>query len=233
MVVDPAEPRMPPVGLDIAATATHVVWDAEHSVVLPPFTLATGERMAVVDPSGSGKSTLAQLVVRFVDPAVGRVSLDGVDYRDLDRDDLYARIGYIDDDPHIFASTLVENVRFARPGATDEEVEAALRAAALGETIERLPRGLDTRLGDGFVGLSGGERARMAVARSFLADQGVLVCDEVVAHLDSVTADQVAREIFTAPPGGRVRSVVWVSHTTAGLDLADRVVSVQAQQWGK
>jgi ATP-binding cassette subfamily C protein CydCD len=181
--------------------------------------------MAVVGPSGSGKSTLAALLMRFLDPVAGRVTHGGVDLRDLALDDVRRMTGLVDDDPHVFATTLTENVRLARPGATDGEVEAALRQAHLGQWLDGLPDGLDTWLGDGHAGVSGGERARLGVARALLADQQVLVLDEPAAHLDHATATLLARELITGP---RTRSVLWITHTDVGLDLVDRVVDLGA-----
>jgi ATP-binding cassette subfamily C protein CydCD len=131
------------------------------------------------------------------------------------------RVGYVDDDPHVFGSSLVENVRFARPGASDADVEEALRRAHLGAWLDRLPEGVGTRLGDGGAAVSGGERARLAVARALLAAPGILVLDEPVAHLDSATADEIAREVLR-----QERTVVWISHAAAGLDQVDRIIEL-------
>jgi ATP-binding cassette subfamily C protein CydCD len=129
----------------------------------------------------------------------------------------------VDDDPHVFATTVVENVRLARPDATDDEVRIALCHAGLGTWLRVLPDGLHTWLGDGHAGLSGGERARLGVARSLLADQPVLVLDEPASHLDHATATALAHELLT---GERARAVLWITHTDVGLDLVDRVVDL-------
>jgi ATP-binding cassette subfamily C protein CydCD len=184
------------------------------------LTLAPGERVGLVGPSGSGKSTLAALLVRFLDPVSGVVRHGEVDLCELALDDVRRLTGYVDDDPHVFATTLAENVRLARPGASDEEVAAALGHARLGEWVAGLPDGLDTWLGDGHAGLSGGERARLAIARSVLADQPVLVLDEPTAHLDHATATQLAHELLDGPGG---RSLLWITHSDVGLDLVDHV----------
>ncbi|MBL0748358.1 thiol reductant ABC exporter subunit CydD [Nocardioides baculatus] len=185
--------------------------------------LAPGERVAVVGPSGVGKSTLAALLLRFLDPSSGRVVLGGCDTRSMLLADVRRTTGLVDDHPHVFCTTLVENVRLARPGATDAEVEATLRRARLGDWLDALPDGMHTWLGDGHAAVSGGERARIAIARSLLADQPVLVLDEPTAHLDSATASELARELLTSD---RDRSVLWITHGTVGLDLVDGVVDL-------
>ncbi len=182
-----------------------------------------GERVVVVGPSGSGKSTLAALLLRFLDPVDGAVLLGGTPTTRLDPDDVRRVVGLVDDDPHVFASTLVENVRFARPDASDADVEGALRRARLGGWLDDLPDGLHTWLGDGHAQVSGGERARIALARSLLAEQPVLVLDEPTAHLDHATAVELAAEVLDPSEG---RTVVWITHDHVGVDLADRVVDL-------
>jgi ATP-binding cassette subfamily C protein CydCD len=129
----------------------------------------------------------------------------------------------VDDDPHVFATTVVENVRLARPTAADSEVEDALRRAHLGPWLDALPDGLDTWVGEGHAGVSGGERARLALARSLLAEPAVLVLDEPTAHLDHPTAEALAREVLL---GSGERAVLWITHGHVGLDLVDRVVDL-------
>jgi ATP-binding cassette subfamily C protein CydCD len=134
-------------------------------------------------------------------------------------------VGLVDDDPHVFGTTLVENVRLARPEADDEEVERALRSARLGEWLDTLPEGLHTWLGDGHAQVSGGERARLGIARALLSRQRVLVLDEPTAHLDHATATALAREVLS---GTRERSIVWITHSPVGLDLVDRCLDLDA-----
>lgn len=218
----------PPVPAPVAGSAISVdgvaaAWDDRVVLDGLDLTLAPGERVAVVGPTGSGKSTLAALLMRFVDPVRGRVRLGGRTLPEVALSDVRATVGLVDDDPHVFASTLVENVRLARPSASDADVEAALRQARLGPWLDSLPDGLDSWLGDGHAQVSGGERARIAIARSLLADQPVLVLDEPAAHLDGATADELAAEVLSGDDG---RTVLWITHAEAGLDRVDRVVSL-------
>ncbi len=185
--------------------------------------LPAGTRVGVVGPSGSGKSTLAALLVRFLDPRHGHVRVDGADLRELALDDVHRLVGLVDDDPHVFSSSVLENVRLARPGATRAEVDAVLRRVSLGPWLDALPDGIDTRVGEGHDAVSGGERARLGLARALLADHPVLVLDEPTAHLDASTADAVARDVLRATEG---RTVVWVTHDTVALGAMDRVVDL-------
>ena len=214
-IVETSTPRPAPAGSTISTADAYA-----HDRWLPDLTLKPGEQIAVVGPSGSGKSTLATLLLRFLDPDGGSVRLEDADYRDLAAATVRERVGLVDDDPHVFASSVVENVRLARPDSSDEEVEQALRRAHLGPWLDALPRGLHTHLGGSTI--SGGERARLAIARSLLADQPVLVLDEPTAHLDTATAAEVADQVLA----DRDRSIVWITHGEIGLDRVDRVIDL-------
>jgi ATP-binding cassette subfamily C protein CydCD len=183
--------------------------------------IAPGAHVGVVGPSGSGKSTLAAVLLRFLDPMSGSVNLGATNTRDLLLDDVRRMVGLVDDDPHIFASSLRENLRLAQPDASSEEIEVALRAAQLEAWTSALPEGLDTMIGDGYAHVSGGERARIGLARAILADQPVLVLDEPTAHLDTATAQTVSDDLLDAAGG---RSIVWITHGTIGLDRMDSVL---------
>ncbi|MBJ7359364.1 thiol reductant ABC exporter subunit CydD [Nocardioides sp.] len=215
-------PGSAPTSHELVVDRAQAQWDQREAPTQElSLSLAQGERVVLVGPSGSGKSTLAALAMRFLDPVRGQVTHGGRPLRDLALDDVRRVTGLVDDDPHVFATTLVENVRLARPGASDLDVAQALVEARLGPWVASLPDGLDTWIGDGHAGVSGGERARIAVARSLLADQPVLVLDEPAAHLDHATTTELAAEVLSGP---RRRSVLWITHADVGLDLADRVV---------
>lgn len=224
-VTDPPSPADLPAGHAVALERAVLGWDGHPVLDLGDLTLRAGEHVGVTGPSGSGKSTLAATLVRFVDPVAGRVLLGGTDLRDLALDDVRGRVGLVDDDPHVFASTVVENVRLARPGASDAEVHDALARAHLGAWVDALPDGVHTHVGAGSREVSGGERARLALARSLLADPPVLVLDEPTAHLDGPTARAVATSMLDAAARAG-RSVVWITHGTVGLEGMDRVVRV-------
>ncbi len=228
-VRDPAHPVAARAPYAVSTAGVDAGWGPDPVLRDLSLRIAPGERVGLVGTSGSGKSTLAALLLRFVDPDRGLVTLGDAGLPTLALEEVRRHVGLVDDDPHVFATTLVENVRFARPDATDADVEAALRQACLGPWLDSLPDGLDTWLGDGHAELSGGERARLAMARSLLADQPVLVLDEPTAHLDTATATLIAEEVLGAPGG---RSVLWITHAAVGLDLVDRVVDLDAPSAG-
>nr|WP_216659085.1 thiol reductant ABC exporter subunit CydD [Nocardioides sp. zg-1230] len=226
-VADPAAPEPVPAGHDVGVRGAELGWTDRPVLALDHLVLRPGEHLGITGPSGSGKSTLAASLVRFIDPVRGEVLLGGTDLRRLALDDVRRRVGLVDDDPHVFASTVAENVRLARPDADDDEVLDALRRARLGEWVDALPAGIHTHVGAGRREVSGGERARLALARSLLADPPVLVLDEPTAHLDGPTARAVAREMLGSA-GRAGRSILWITHGTVGLDQMDRVVHLEA-----
>ncbi|MGH3468865.1 MAG: ATP-binding cassette domain-containing protein, partial [Thermocrispum sp.] len=205
--------------------AVRAAWTPDGPTAVGPLDLdlPPWHRLGVVGPSGSGKSTLVAVLTRALDPRTGCVTLDGVDLRDLPLDDVRGVVGVVDDDPHLFGTTLAENVRFARPGADDAAVALALRDARLGEWVESLPDGLNTRLGDGGSAVSGGERARIALARVLLANRPVVVLDEPTAHLDTDTAEAVLGDLLAATTG---RTVVLVGHRTEAFGRLDAVLDL-------
>jgi ABC-type multidrug transport system fused ATPase/permease subunit len=190
---------------------------------LDGFTLKLdpGRRIALVGPSGAGKTTVTNLLLRFLDPERGRVTLAGSDLRAYRQEDVRSAIAVAGQDAHLFSTTIRDNVRLARPGASDQEVEQALDAARIGDWVRSLPEGLDTLVGEEGRELSGGQRQRIALARALLADAPVLVLDEPTAHLDEPTAERLLEDILSA---SGERSVLLITHRPEGLDLVDEVV---------
>jgi len=191
--------------------------------------LRPGRRVAVVGANGSGKSTLLAVLARHLDPHSGTYAVDGTDVRDLDLADLRARFAVVDDEPHVFASNLRENLRLARPEATDDDLADALDRAGLARWRARLPQGLDTTLGTGGRGLSGGERARLGLARALLSRRPVVLLDEPVAHLDHATAMAVLEDVMSSTAD---RTVVMVSHRPEGLEGFDDVIDLSPARPG-
>lgn len=183
--------------------------------------VAPGETVALVGPSGAGKTTILQLLMRFYDPQMGAVRMDGVDLRQMTRGDFRRAIALVPQDPVIFAASARENIRFGRPEATDAEVEAAAKAAAAHDFLMALPQGYDTWLGERGVMLSGGQKQRIAIARAILRDARVLLLDEATSALDaeSERAVQAAVEILSEG-----RTVLVVAHRLATVKRADRIV---------
>ena len=183
-----------------------------------------GRRVALVGPSGAGKSTVAALLVRFLDPAQGRVAIGDEDLRDLRRHDVRSVVTLDGQDGYLFSSTIRENVRLARPGADDAAVEHALRRARAADFVDALPDGIDTFVGEDGARLSGGERRRIALARTFLADAPVVVLDEPTAHLDPETADALIADVLAETSG---KSVLLITHRTKDERDVDQVVRVR------
>ena len=183
--------------------------------------LEPGRRVAVVGPSGSGKSTLVHLLLRFWDAPPESLLLDGGDARAWPSDRVRASLAFAAQRAHLFTGTLRENLALAAPRAGDPELLAALDAVQLGELVARLPRGLDTWIGEQGHRLSGGERQRLALARALVRDAPFLLLDEPTAHLDAVTEREVMREIVRAGEG---RATLLVTHRLVSLDVFDEVL---------
>jgi len=180
-----------------------------------------GERVAVVGRSGEGKSTIADLLVRHLDPHEGRVVLDGVDVRSLRLADVRRHILVVDQEPFVFNASIAENIRYARPEASEADVQNAADAAGLASLIARLPNGLATSAGERGRALSAGERQRVAIARAFLADPAVLVLDEATGALDPATEATVAAGYENVMRG---RTTIIITHRLELARRADRVV---------
>jgi ABC-type transport system involved in cytochrome bd biosynthesis fused ATPase/permease subunit len=186
--------------------------------------IPAGARVAVIGPSGVGKSTLAAALLKFVAPVEGRITLGGTNLAELTGEQVRRVVGICAQDAHVFDSTVAENVRLARPDATDEELRGALRRARLLEWVEELPDGLDTFVGEHGRQLSGGQRQRLALARALLADVPVLILDEPTEHLDEATGTALTRDLLAAAAG---RTVLLLTHRRAEEDRVDRVVELR------
>ncbi|MEV7288214.1 thiol reductant ABC exporter subunit CydD [Streptomyces sp. NPDC093252] len=185
------------------------------------LTVAPGETVALVGPSGTGKSTLLNVLLGFVRPSAGRVRVGGADLADLDPEQWRSRIAWVPQRPHLYAASIAENVRLARPDADDTALRRALADAGALEFVDALPEGAATVLGEDGAGLSAGQRQRLALARAFLADRPVLLLDEPTAALDGETEAEVVRAVGRLAAG---RTVLLVVHRPALLAVADRVV---------
>ncbi|MEE1755385.1 ABC transporter ATP-binding protein [Streptomyces sp. SP18CS02] len=184
-------------------------------------TVPAGGSLAVVGPTGSGKSTLSYLVPRLYDVTAGRVTLDGVDVRDLDFGSLARAVGVVSQETYLFHASVADNLRFARPDATDEEIEAAARAAQIHDHIASLPDGYDTLVGERGYRFSGGEKQRLAIARTILRDPPVLILDEATSALDTRTEQAVQQAIDALSAG---RTTITIAHRLSTIRDADEIV---------
>lgn len=186
--------------------------------------VAVGETVAVVGPSGGGKSTLCQLIPRFYDVTEGEIDIDGVDVRRLRLADLRRAVGVVQQDVFLFADTVRENIRYGRPDATDEEVEAAAKRAEIYDDILAMPQGFDTYVGERGTLLSGGQKQRVAIARIFLKDPPILILDEATSALDSVTEAKIQHAFDMLAKG---RTTLIIAHRLSTIRGADRILVVQ------
>ncbi|MFM6848803.1 MAG: thiol reductant ABC exporter subunit CydC [Terrabacter sp.] len=207
-------------------------WTGERTdLAATDLTVEPGTSIAITGANGSGKSTLLAVLARHLDPASGTYRLDDVDVLHLPLAEARSRVAVVDDETHVLATSLRNNLTLTRPDAADDAVDDALAAAGLGHLRKDLPDGLDTLLGAGGRGLSGGERARLGIARAHLSERPLVLLDEPVAHLDPPTARAVVEDLtsLTTRTGahGGARTIIMVTHRDDGADLFDRVVEVR------
>ncbi|CAM5380670.1 ABC transporter ATP-binding protein [Streptomyces avidinii] len=224
--------RADPVRLDrakgeVALEDVHFTYDAKNGPTLSgiDITVPAGGSLAVVGPTGSGKSTLSYLVPRLYDVTGGRVALDGVDVRDLDFDSLARSIGVVSQETYLFHASVADNLRFAKPDATDEEIAEAARAAQIHDHIVSLPDGYDTLVGERGYRFSGGEKQRLAIARTILRDPPVLILDEATSALDTRTEHAVQQAIDNLSAG---RTTITIAHRLSTVRDADQIVVLDA-----
>jgi len=225
-ITDPARPNALPRPVKGAIRFDNVTFHypsrpAQSALESMNLEVSAGETVALVGPSGAGKTTVIQLIQRFWDPEAGRITLDGMDLRDLARADFRRAIALVPQDPVIFAASARDNIRFGRPDATDGEVEAAAKAAAAHEFLAALPQGYDTYVGERGVMLSGGQKQRIAIARAILRDAPVLLLDEATSALDAESERAVQRAVDAL---AATRTTIIVAHRLATVKKADRIV---------
>ena len=224
----PATPTLPSRhGAAIAIADVSFCYPSTQRQVLSAVRLdiPPGATVAIVGPSGSGKTTLANLLLRFWDPTVGTIALEGCDLRQYKLDDLRSRIALVAQDTYLFNDTLRANVALAKPGAGEAEILQALERAALGDFVAALPARLDTKVGERGVQLSGGQRQRVAIARAFLKNAPVLILDEATSHLDAISEAQV-RHALTALM--RDRTTIVIAHRLSTVRDADLIAVLDA-----
>jgi ATP-binding cassette subfamily B protein len=219
-----------PVSIDPATVTGHVTFDAvgftypgadRPALAGIDLDVPAGSTLALVGETGSGKTTLGSLVARLYDPSAGTVSIDGTDVRDMRLADLAAIVGVVSQETYLLHTTVRENLRYAKPGATDAEIEAAARAAQIHELIAGLPDGYDTMVGSRGHRFSGGEKQRIAIARTLLRDPRVLVLDEATSALDTETERAVQNAFDTLARG---RTTITIAHRLSTVRDADQIV---------
>jgi len=227
---EPVTPRLLPDGpVLVTLRNARVRYQPEGAAALEgiDLDLAPGRRVALVGPNGAGKSTVASVLLRFVDLAGGTAILDGHDLASYAADDVRTKIGGCPQDPHIFDASLRDNLRLARPGATDEQLADAAARVRLLDWIRSLPLGWDTPVGAHGAALSGGQRQRLALARALLADPALLILDEPTAHLDPDTGQALMIDLLAATEG---RATLLITHDLDGLDQLDQILVLEHGQ---
>ncbi|MER7816139.1 ABC transporter ATP-binding protein [Streptomyces sp. NPDC096153] len=223
-ITEPEDPvRLAEVSGEVRFEKVGFSYDARSGPTLDGIgiTVPAGGSLAVVGPTGSGKSTLSYLVPRLYDVTEGRVTLDGVDVRDLDFDTLARAVGVVSQETYLFHASVADNLRFAKPDATDAEIEAAARAAQIHDHIASLPDGYDTLVGERGYRFSGGEKQRLAIARTILRDPPVLILDEATSALDTRTEHAVQQAIDALSAG---RTTITIAHRLSTVRDADQIV---------
>jgi len=224
-IADPLRPALPPASAAVALESVTARYADEERPALSgvDLRLDPGRRVALVGSSGAGKTTVVNLLLRFLDPEEGHVTLAGRDLREYRQEDVRRTFALAGQEAHVFDSTIRENLRLARPAASDDELHDVLDRVRLAEWVAGLPDGIDTRVGEEGMELSGGQRQRVVLARALLADAPVLVLDEPTAHLDPATAEALMEDVLDA---AEQRTVLLITHRREGLARMDEVVAL-------
>jgi ATP-binding cassette subfamily B protein len=222
---DPDAADLPPLEGEVVLDGVSFGYDRDRPVLHDvDLAIEPGETLAVVGATGAGKSTIAKLVIRLYDPDAGRVLIDGHDLRHVTTSSLRGQLGVIPQEPFLFSGSMRDNLTFARPEATEEEVVATCRAVGLGELLDRLPEGLDTPVHERGVALSSGERQLLALARAFLARPRVLVLDEATSNLDLASESRIEHALDVVLEG---RTAIVIAHRLATAMRADRIAVIE------
>lgn len=222
-IADVSESDAAVAGHNLSLTVENLsfAWSTERGPVLQnvTFMLPAGETLILEGPSGAGKSTLLELLLGFVTPSEGRILLGGQDMATMTPRQISSRISWIGQKPVLFAGTIRENILFARPAASKSDLDAAIKAAAMDQYLPTLPEGLETRIGEGGFGLSGGQAQRIAIARAFLKDASFLLLDEPTSHLDPATEKDILESLRKLAQG---RTVVLCTHSAEARQFHGR-----------
>jgi len=226
-VIDPDIPVLLPQNFDLVLDSVSFTYPGAQRPALTNIDLSVreGARIAIIGASGAGKSSIADLLVRFRDPTSGEITLGGEALPHLTMDAIRSRIVIVSQSPHLFSTTVEENLRLARPQATVEELWSALADVRLEKTIRALPEGIQTQLGVAGTRLSGGQARRMAVARALLTEASIFVLDEPTEGLDAETARKLLDGVLRRTAG---RTLLLLTHQSAGLERMDRIVTLEA-----
>ena len=225
-VAEPMQPALLPQDTTIQVEHLNFRYEANEPYVLQDinFTLQPDQCLMLVGASGSGKSTLARLLLRFFEYSEGNITLGGRDLRDYRQDDLYTLMSVVEQDTHLFNTTIRANLLLARPDASEEEMIEATKKAQLHDFVQTLPHGYDTEVGEQGLRLSGGERQRVAIARAFLKDTPLVVLDEPTVNLDALAEQSVLQAIRSLRQG---RATLMITHRLTAMDMADEILVFQ------
>jgi ABC-type multidrug transport system fused ATPase/permease subunit len=226
IVAPPGAPSLPEGSGAVRFDHVTLRYEGQDAPALHDVTIEVpaGRTVALVGATGSGKTTLVQLLSRLYDPTEGRVLVDGVDVRSVDPASLRAAIAIVDDSPFLFSASVRDNISYARPDATLEEVELAARRAQAHDFVEHLPEGYETRIGERGLTLSGGQRQRVAIARAFLADPRILILDDATSSVDASTEQQIKTALRDVMAG---RTTFVIAHRLSTIALADEIIVLE------